>query len=274
MKLFISGGIGDFITMEPFISQDEKNSVEEIAFAARGAYGIKQIIQSYPIFPNLKTITTIFDDWSQIFSIQNINHLLAENARLNLGLDLHNINEYVDFSISLVFEQIRRRKRQYQETPFFQSLNSQIDIPVLPYKYGVINPYSPNNNHNGQRGFTKKEWDNVLNNVRSLRCPFVVINYSNDYIPDSSMLINLNKQTTLPQAIEIAKRAKWYIGVDSWLSAFMPKVLPKHRMVIKTVNVHFTNHMFAYLAPYDEYSSVHWGLEHFKLDRNKGSFLC
>jgi len=273
VKIFISGGIGDFIAFEPFITLAEKNQCSEIVYAARGAYGIKQIVEHYNVFPNLKKSTTIFNDWTKLFSIRSIEHLIAENDHLKLGLNLENIRECRDFSIAHIFGQIASGQRKLAETDLFHMPNKNVTIPELPQDFGVINPYSPNMTHGGLRGFSKKEWSNVLNNVKTLAIPFVVINYSNDYIPESQLLINLNCKTTMPQAIEIAKKASWYIGVDSWLSTFMPKILPPERMVIKTINYHFVQNIAIYMSPHIEFGSVHCGLEQFKFTKQLKRFL-
>ena len=66
MKILFTGGLGDFITVESFMNNNEKDNVKEIALATRSLTPVRKLIESYPIFPHLQQITIFFDNWSNI----------------------------------------------------------------------------------------------------------------------------------------------------------------------------------------------------------------
>ena len=135
----------------------------------------------------------------------------------------------------------------------------------MPNKFGIINPYSPSDRQGGKRDFTQREWTNVVSNVERFGYKFYVINTSDDFVPEHPLLINLSKKTDIVESLEIAKKAHWYIGLDSWMPAILSKIMPPENLVIKTTSSHYMQYLNIYLNPIKSYGNVHGGLEYFKL---------
>ena len=96
MEILITGAIGDFITVESFIPENQVKQIKKIYFATPKASEIKRLLKS---LPNWNADTEIlWDDWSQIPYIENKEHLskLLTNKPINWG-------KVIDYSIFTVF---------------------------------------------------------------------------------------------------------------------------------------------------------------------------
>lgn len=70
-SILITGGIGDFITIESFLNDKERNDLETIFYATRAQETIKKIISVLPNYPNLKNHIVLWNDFSRIFAFHN-----------------------------------------------------------------------------------------------------------------------------------------------------------------------------------------------------------
>lgn len=262
MKILFNGGLGDFIVVESFLTDSEKNEVSEIALASRSLTPIKELIENYPIFPNLQKITVFFDNWEKVFSFVDIPHIENLNKELGLNIDLTFIKTFIDYNIINIFPQINSGSRQLQNSRLFVQKSISIQLPDL---FGIINPYSPSDRQNGKRDFTTTEWNNVISNIEKLGHKFYVINTSDDFVPNHLLLVDLSKKTSIIESLEIAKKASYYIGIDSWIPAILSKIMPPENLVIKTTSSHYMQYLNIYLNPIKNYGNVHGGLEYFKL---------
>jgi hypothetical protein len=254
-NILFTGGIGDFIAIESYMSVIEHNSVRNVYLATRAAKSIKLILESAPIFPKLENIITLQEDWSDVFCVYHLDHLRSEAAKR--GWHLGQIpNDIIDYSIWHVFNQIKNGLRVFHPSYLFIHCLADLSQFKLPMEYAFIQPYSPNDRQDGRRDFSREEWDKTLQHLRDKNRTGVVILNSNDYVPDDPMLINLANKTTITQALEIAKRSQEYIGVDSCFAALVTKFLPNDKIIIKTVNDHYKNHLGIYCAPKQDFNFI------------------
>lgn len=115
-------------------------------------------------------------------------------------------------------------------------------------KYFTICPYSPNDRRNS-RDFSESDWDFTIKKLESQKVFGVVLNIGNDFIPEHPLIINLSNKTDFIQSIEIMKKAKGYIGIDSSLSVFAPKLFKTENIIIKSNNQHCYSNKKIYYAP-------------------------
>ena len=54
MNIFLTAGLGDFISILSFIDEQERSKIDKIYMATRAKNLIECCIDNYPIFPNLK----------------------------------------------------------------------------------------------------------------------------------------------------------------------------------------------------------------------------
>jgi len=263
MKLLFTGGVGDLITIESFMSQTEKDSVTDVYLACRSVVPVKHIIETYQLFPNNKSIKVFYDKWDDFFSFVDFNHLKQLNIDKNLNLNIQELEQCKDMNIINVFPEINSFQRRYYQSSLIKKAPAV--LPCLPSKYGVINPYSSADRQEGRRDFKVSEWNNVIKNIEKLNIPFVVVNKTTDYVPIHPLLVNLSNQTDIVTSIEIIKNAMWYIGIDSWMPALLSKILNHNNLVVKTMSGHYVQYLHIYLYPHINFSNVLCGLDYFKL---------
>ena len=258
MDILITGGIGDFICVESHMSPAEKASVNKVYLATRAEEGIRNLLDSYPIFPNLTGVITVWTDWSEIFGF--VHHEQMRDFLAGRQVELPPM-ETVDYSIFRVFPQIAYGERRYHGSSLLRSSKAELIQDFgLPDVYCVINPYSPNDRQNGVRDFTSREWESVLKLLSRSKRIGVVVNHGDDLIPQHEMLRDLSLRTTLTQAVEVIKKARWFIGIDSFVPALAAQFMPPEHMVVKTRNAHYISYLPIYLAPHRHFDFVHCGL--------------
>lgn len=266
-RVLLTGGLGDFLACEAYWSDREINDVEEIVWAARGRYGIQPLVDK--IFPNLKKQTILWDKWSkgdqpnkgEVFGIVDFDHLSRLNLENNWGLELSQYRDIIDWSIRWLFTDIVDGKRKFVRTRLWDVEFSDISDFSLPEEFVVINPYSPNARQGGKRDFTYKEWNSVIEWIHKKNLYGVVINRSDDHIPIDDRIIDFNNRTSVCEVIEICKRASYFVGLDSWIPAFLTRKLKPHCLAIKSVNDHYMKYQEIYCAPHKNINFIHDNLE-------------
>ena len=137
--ILLTGGLGDIITIESFMSDQEKKELEVIFYATRAQYLIKDIIDGLPSFPNLKHHTILWDEYEHQFAFHSkmelLNHLLKQASSEK---DKQKIKELLaditDFSISAIFNQVLKSRRQYNGSTLLTTTMANIDAFGLPNK--------------------------------------------------------------------------------------------------------------------------------------------
>lgn len=269
-KILLTAGLGDFITVYSFLTGHERHAVKEIYYAARARYAIDTLIDAAPMFPNLQKRIVIWDTWTKtdeqeegkVFCIVHKHDLVEANMKHNWGLNLTMLNDIQDLSIDVFFPEIRQGKRTFNTQNIKQLTFADISKFDLPEEYGVISPYSPQDRMSGMRDLTKTEWNLIVSNLEKINKYAVVINRSDDYIPKHQLIVDLNYKTTPPEAVEIAKHCKFYIGIDSWITTIVTKHLEHEKMIIKCNNPHCIRNFPIYFAPHNVFYFVYKSLEH------------
>jgi hypothetical protein len=266
-RILLTGGLGDFLACEAYWSDAEIDSVEEIVWAARGKYGIEQLVEV--IFPNLKKQTVLWDKWcpgdipkkGEVFGIVDFDHLARLNRSNRWGLNLSKYKDVTDWSIRWLFGQIMNGERKFVKTRLWDKKFADISGFSLPEEFVVINPYSPNARQGGRRDFTPQEWNAVIEWLHKKNLSGIVINRSDDLIPMDDSLIDFNNRTSVSEGVEICKQGSYFIGVDSWIPAFMTRKLEPNRLAIKSVNDHYMRYQEIYCAPHKNINFIQESLE-------------
>lgn len=276
--MLFTGGIGDFITIESFLNEEERNGLETIFYATRAHETIKEIISVLPNYPNLKNHIVLWDDFSRIFAFHNKEEVFRNLARRNSNSTTSAVDKakmarwsqllkkVEDMSISRIFAQIPQR-RPYNNSSFLKYCLKDISEFILPghkqfdtklleqneNKYFVICPYSPNDRRNANRDFNESDWQTVIKILKSKKMFGVVLNIGNDTVPNDSILINLSNKTNFIQSIEILKKASGYIGIDSSISVLATKLFNLPNLLVKSQNQHCYINKKVYYAPKDKF---------------------
>jgi hypothetical protein len=257
-NVLFTGGIGDFFAIESFMTNAQRNAIKHVFLATRAQKAIQSILEASPIFPKLQRVTVLHHDWSKIFCVVSYEHLrsLSKSEKWNIDFSIVP-NDLIDNSIYYVFNEITSGKRVYNPSAIFDHCFADISRFNLPETYTFIQPYSPNDRQGGRRDFTDEDWKITLKKLESAEKKGVVVVNSDDEVPTSPYLINLSNQTSVIEAIEIAKKCDSFIGVDSCFAGLVSKFLPASSMIIKTVNQHYLNYLKVYCSPHTTFDFVH-----------------
>lgn len=232
----IYGGYGDFIALDFFLSEYEKNKITTV-------YQLGYRPELYQdFFLNYKNITNYRYFWDCLGSKDKTVQFRS------CIIDYLKKNKY---NVDFVNNVINKRKYRYKNAKnsyFINTKLSNITKFNLPNYYFVICPYTINATEKwNYRKLTNNEWKLILNYSKCFNIKAVVLGVDCD-VPEHENLINLNNKTTIYDAIEITKKGLFYIGVDSMLSiigAFDKKSLIKTRpnegMATKNKTLYYPN---------------------------------
>lgn len=253
MQALFTGGLGDFIGAESFMTEDEKNKVTTVLWATRNVHEIKAACDLKDIFPNLQEDRILFDDWANErptrpwqdgdrFMNIGMKHELNLKCKLNLSQqDLDAINDNsLDASLQRIFSGL-----QWQSSRFVtRSKWPDVSHLQLPQQYVAIHPWS-DAEING-REFTDADWTKIFSFLDRLNLKGVVINRSDKPAPQHPRLIDLTNKTTLKETFSVITGADYCILCASSLACFATKIFPKDRIWLKGGH----DHMFSGWATY------------------------
>lgn len=239
----ITGGIGDFISVESHLFADKIESLNQVVLATRGANEITKLIKL--CYPNLNVINLFnkfpedryhFDNWPQLKD-----YLVATN---NPYIKTKTFKT-VDFSIAEVFPRIHKN----EITPKYSSLmsNNNVDIKKfnLPQFYvSMVTVSNRDPNRDIQNRQMSEEEINCVYNLCKSKSIYLVCVFCNCKNPHPNILHI--KDSNIEESIEIVKKSCGYIGVDSCLSVIAGQKFSKENIKIKSTNGHLFDNKRCY----------------------------
>lgn len=240
--ILITGGIGDFLVLESHMEPERRAAVQHVTLATRAYKGIQELLEAYSCFPNLNATSIVQNNWEKRFCFTHKDELSS------LEIPELSIESAQDWSIMVRFPFIERGVLKYHKSSYVANSIADISRFELPSRYIVCNPYSPNDRR-CDRDFSETDWKYAIGIAQANDMPLVVVNVSDDYIPNAPPVINLNRMTSLPESIEIVKGSCRYIGIDSCLSIVAAQSLSAENIKIKSNNKHLYTYKSIYYAP-------------------------
>jgi len=242
MQVLFTGGLGDFIGAESFMTEEEKDSVKTVLWATRNREEIKAAVDLKTIFPNMEDEKILFDDfcderptrdWQPGDLFMNIGTKIELNTKCNLNLSQEELDAISDHSLDATLTDIFAGRRQFQTSRI--ATNTKLpDISQfnLPKQYVAIHPWS-DAEING-REFTEEDWGHIVKFLERFDVMGVVVNQSNKLPPEfTRRLIDLTNRTTLQETFSIIKGATACILCASSLACFATKLFPKDKIWLK-----------------------------------------
>ncbi len=159
-----------------------------------------------------------------------------------------------DWSILTKFDQIDAGHYEYTESSLLNTTLAEIDFD-LPEKFVVLVPWSRNDPTMIDREFSEAEWEEVLKFIKGRGLKGVILNSGEPCDVVDEDVIDLTGKTTLPQSVEVLKRAAGYIGVDSCLSIVASKLFDDI-LFVKSNNPHLMKWKHVYYAPKKDFSFI------------------
>jgi len=249
--IFISGGIGDIISLESFMPEYQRSQITTIYYGTRKHSPIQSIFAALPNYTNLKNHIVAWADFNNFWCFHEkrgcIRKMVESNIEVPSGL-----NQALDWSIGNVFPLIKTGKIPFVGSSLLLHNVASIEKFNLPETYAAVCPYS-NDKRDPNRDFSDSDWDGCRRILRSAGIKGVVINEGNDQVPECDELINLNNQTNFLESVEILKKSVQYIGIDSCLSTLAAQLFKPECIIIKSVNRHCMDCAKCYFAPHETF---------------------
>lgn len=246
-KIFISGGIGDFLAIQRFCIEPDFDGT--FFLVTRSWHEIGEIIHFTN--PSAEYITVLKQFPADFYSFFTLEHFLACSSvrKLRYPPDIENSEDY---SISNVFPEINQNKLKLLENRIITQECADIKNFKLPKEYISLVLQSNRDAGHAARGrnFTSEEIENTCS-CSSLPkiCLFC------QCVDPNPNFLHL-KNTTILQSIEILKKSSGYIGIDSWLSVIAGWVLPSDKVKIKCINNHGIENACCYWPSLDPKKSI------------------
>lgn len=241
MQALFTGGLGDFIGAECFMTELEKDSVTTVLWATRNREEIRSVIDLKTIFPNMIKERILFDDfcnerptrdWQPGDQFMNIGRKHELNLKCNLNLTQEELDSISDHSLDATLEGIFNRSRSWQTSRIADKLHYPLpNFLTFPEKYVVIHPWS-DSEING-REFDNQDWNNIFQFLEDRQLIGIVVNQSEKYAPVHPRLIDLTNRTSLKETFGIIKGATYCILCASSLACYATKIFPKGKIWLK-----------------------------------------
>lgn len=222
MNLWFNGGAGDFLQIERFWTQEERQALDTIYWDALCQSFLQPFLEASRAYQHCEHITLegLPPDWLRKCSL--IRHLSV----------LH--------------------RRQFFGSSFLRETLAELP-KGLPSEFVVIHATTPKNTPSARqfRDLGGSEWSAILSTLEAWGLPGLVLNSVDEGdTPDDPRLINLSGKTTFAESVEITKRASGYVGIDSCLAFLAAEFLPARRLTIRTRNPFVVEQARNFYAPH------------------------
>ncbi len=253
ISAFFTCGIGDYIAIDSFLRKEERESITKIYWGTRQRKNLMRLAVNS--FPNLKAQTIVHDDFTgpntNMFCFNSIEDMGRKTGKIIYDKNI------IDYSISVVFLEIIKRRRIIYYSPLFKNILADISKFNLPEKFILVHPYS-DNLPDKQRDFSNSDWKYIINMAVSCNLPCVVVGQGDRSIPSSERIINLINKTTVLEVLEITKKAYSFIGSASFVSVFASKLICPNKILVKSVQSLIDGYWWkCYYAPINDVNILH-----------------
>jgi hypothetical protein len=256
--IIVTGGIGDFLTVNYFLSYGKEKN---IIFISKQSLKLKKIFTFY--YPEKKKYALYFN-----FSLIDKPGFTTNEELLSFFPKLKIIDALY---ISEYFPLIRNHFLTIQNNKILTEIvkNNIRDVFNIPEIFAIINPYTEDNRincincnviHKGicsscnlTRNFVYEDYINIFNFLKEKKILGVIISVIPITIPNSFKDINIiNLSLTvinIIDCIELVKQCSYFFGIDSVFSVIASKILQSNNIYVKCNNQHGHNNKDIYWFP-------------------------
>jgi hypothetical protein len=258
----ITGGIGDFIAMDYYYKFSRRYN---LIFLTSSGKRMRDMLHFYG-YP--RRYFALYYDWNTYNhpGFSNTNELINNYPQILRLKDIKYIH------ISDYFNPMLKIINKESKFLYYWIINSNYSEIIkefnLPENIAFISPYTEDisincinckKNHNSNyicgytRNFVIQDYMNTCFILESRGLIGVIISCEPITLPENiqNMFINLSTKTSLEQCVEILKRSKCYIGIDTCFSVIASKIFRDHRNIfIKSNNVGLYKYALNYYYPH------------------------
>jgi len=238
-------GIGDFLTFDSYLPDFFYKKLKKIfLFTSRNI-----------VFEKLIRANKNYDSVKIIFADDKFDkgEIYKDQEYLNNFFKKFNLIKETCFHDDLSLWSLPNIENiKPKVSSFFTEKLCDINYDFLNENYCVIFPNTKNTRN--RRFFTSGDWIDTLKILKNYRYKGIVLGNENFKIPNVNNLINLNHKTSILESIEITKKAKMYIGIDSFLSTLAMQIFEEEKIYIKSVENHLY-HNIKFFSPFKSNTS-------------------
>ena len=241
MQALFTGGLGDFIGAESFMTNEEKDAVTTVLWATRNRKEICAAVDLKTIFPNMQGERVLFDDfcderptrpWQPGDRFINIHTKIELNTKCGLNLTEEELAAISDHSLDATLEDLFAGRRRFVGSRIALGHGwPTVDQFNLPEDYVVIHPWS-DAEING-REFTNADWHEIFVFLDRYNITGVVVNQSAMPAPAHPRILDLTNKTTLKETFSIIQGAQGAILCASSLACLASKMFDPGSIWIK-----------------------------------------
>ena len=236
--ILITGGIGDFIALESHFPSPMRDNLRTVYLATRAWSPIKTLIES--AYKQVEC-QVIWKDFSSFFAFYN-----KKEVREQVGRQELNWYSIHDWSISHRFPDIHYQHYPYNSSSYSAYELADLSRLNLPDRYAVIVSISENDRRLKDQEFSDQDFEQTFAFLEKHNLVGIVLGRGDVQPPEHPRLVSLYNQTSILESMEVVKRARCYIGIDSCLAVFAARHLPGKKVLIKCVNEHALEHRQIY----------------------------
>jgi ADP-heptose:LPS heptosyltransferase len=240
--IVITYAVGDFIAVESFLTDKEKENLKGIICLSSGKCIPHFECISKSKFYNKSCEKICIERPSGIDNFEIRNNLLIDYLNKNLKIDKNKI--LIDYNFYNQNNQYKEiiEKENLKNYSFTKEKLCEIDKFKLPNKYISISAWSYDYKKN--KGFDIEDWHETIKILKYNNIKGVILNNQNWYLDNlwfqeilkENCFINLIGETNYFEAMEIVKNSKGFIGIDGSLSIIATQALKEKTIIIKTNN--------------------------------------
>lgn len=225
-------GIGDFLTLDSYLPDFFYKNLKKIFLFTSRNTTFEQLIKTNK---NYNSVKVIFAD-----NKFDKGEIYKDEEYLNNFFKKFNVSKESCFHDDLeIWNLPNINNLNPKISSFFTDKLCDINFDFLNENYSVVFPSTKNTRN--RRFFNSTDWIETIKILKYYKYKGVVLGNENFKIPKENNFINLNGKTSILESIEIAKKAKMYIGIDSFLSTLAMQVFEEDKIYIKSTENHLYN---------------------------------
>ncbi len=257
--ILVTGGLGDVMTIESYLTDDQRRNLKGVYYATRQAAAARKMFEAIPSYRRVEHVV-VWEDFSKFFAFYSKAEVEDRLKKSKVALP-KNWWAVQDHSIAAVFPLVNSGTVTYNGSSLLTQPVADLTEKQLPADYVAVCPYTINDKRSASRDFDQKDWDRLIKHIESKGTTGVVVNQGTDPVPTHPRIMDLSNRTTLAEAVEVIKQAKGYFGIDSAFSVLAAKLFDPPDIVVKTRNPFLLSYKHVYYAPKKAYGFIRERLE-------------
>lgn len=225
-------GIGDFLTLDSYLPEFFYKNLKKIFLFTSRNTTFEQLIKSNK---NYNSVKVIFAD-----NKFDKGEIYKDEEYLNNFFKKFNLSKESCFHDDLeIWNLPNINNLNPKISSFFTEKLCDINFDFLNENYCVVFPSTKNTRN--RRFFNSTDWIETIKILKYYKYRGIILGNENFKIPKENDFINLNGKTSILESVEITKKAKMYIGIDSFLSTLAMQVFEEDKIYIKSTENHLYN---------------------------------